>query len=158
MMPDVLEALAQALEHCRANTRQIARHQLHREQAEDDRNIAEPVEEKTSSDSDYADQDAGDGGPDHARAVEDHRVERDRVGQILAPDHLDHEGLACRHVKSRHQAVHRGQYDHVLDPHRAGPGKRRQDERAQHQQHLGGDDQPAAVGVVDDYAGKQRHQ
>ena len=40
----------------------------------------------------------------------------------------------------------------------AGPGQRRQDERAQHQQRLGGDDQPAAIGVVDHHAGEQRHQ
>ena len=52
----------------------------------------------------------------------------------------------------------RGQNDHVLDPHHAGPGQRRQDERAQHQQHLRDDDQPAAIDVVDHHAGEQRHQ
>ena len=58
--------------------------------------------------------------------------------------------------KAAHQTVERGQNDHVLDAHHAGPGERRQDERAQHQQHLGGDDQPAAIDVVDYHAGEQR--
>ncbi len=100
----------------------------------------------------------GDRGPDHSRAVEDHRVHRDRVGQIFAPDHLDHERLPPRHVERAHKSIERGEHDHVFDFDDAGPGQSREHERADHQQRLRADYQAAAIDVIDHHAGEQCDQ
>ena len=56
---------------------------------------------KAAVDADRADDQAGDRRPDDPGAVEHRRIERDRVADVLAPDHLDRERLADRHVDRR---------------------------------------------------------
>ena len=97
-------------------------------------------------------------GTEHARAVEHHRVERDRVGEIVVAHHLDHERLAAGHVERTDGAVECGQQNHVPDADGAGPGQRREREGAQHQQDLSRDNQAAAIDAVNHYAGEQTDQ
>ena len=56
------------------------------------------VDDEGRRDAERADRQPGDGRPDDPGAVEHRRVERDRVADVLAPDHLDRERLADRHV------------------------------------------------------------
>ena len=156
--PDVRKPFAQLMKHARAHPGDHARRNLHLRQAPDNREKAHAVQKKTGADSEPRDQQSRGGGTEHARAVEHHRVERDRVGEIVVTHHLDHERLAAGHVKRSDGAVECGEQDHVLDAHGAGPGQRRERERAQHQQDLRRDYQPAAIDAVDHNAGEQTDQ
>ena len=58
----------------------------------------------------------GEAGTDDAADVERRGVEADRVGQVVAADHLDHERLPGRGVERRTDAEHEGQHEHVPRP------------------------------------------
>ena len=66
-------------------------------------------------------------GPDDAADVEGRGVQADRVGQLVAPDHLDHERLAGRGVERRTTPEHEGQ--DVDLPRLGEPGHREQPEQ-----------------------------
>ena len=146
------------MDHARAGAGNHARGDVHLRQAPDDREETHAVQEKTGADAQPCDQQSRGRRTEHARAVEHHRVERDRVGEIFVAHHLDHERLAPGHVERSDGAVERRQQDHVPDANGAGPGQRRERERAQHQQDLRRDDQAAAIDAIDHHAGEQADQ
>ena len=72
----------------------LDRHELllaHREQAGEDGEEADRVDREAGADAPGGDDHAGEGRADDARGVEEARVQRDRVRQLVAPDHLEGE-------------------------------------------------------------------
>ena len=57
---------------------------------------------------------------------------RDRIHEVLAAGHLDHERLAGRHVESHRHAPERGQHEDVPGSHQVGPHQRGKHKRQQH--------------------------
>ena len=72
------------------------------------------------------------GRPQRARHVEDHGVERHRVGQILAASHIHDERQPRRQVEGLHHSARRGDGQHLPDSQHAGEVKPRQEECQQH--------------------------
>ena len=66
-------------------------------------------------------------GPDDARAVEHRGVERDRVADVLAADHLDRERLADGHVDRVHAAEQEREHDDHRDRGRSRDREDRED-------------------------------
>jgi hypothetical protein len=114
-----------------------------RQEGADHRQEAQPVQEEGRSLAEPGDDDAGDGRPDDAGAVERGRVQGDRVGQVIPPDQLDDEGLARGHVDRVDGPEEEGENRDVPVLDVACPRERRQRERLERQCRLRGDDQPA---------------
>jgi hypothetical protein len=146
------------MEHARTGAGNHAHGDIHLRQAPDYSQEADAVKEEASADAKPRDQQSRGCWTEHACAVEHHRVERDRVGEIVVTHHLDHERLAPGHVERSDGAVEGRQRNHVSDPNGAGPGQCGERERAQHQQDLGRDDQSPPIEAVYHYTGKQADQ
>jgi hypothetical protein len=117
--------------------------------ARQDRDEAQAVEEEGQGHAEPRDEQAGDGGPDDARPVEDQRVERDGIGQVGPPDEIRDVGLTRRDVDGPAQAVDRGQHRHVPVAHLAAPDEPGQHERLRHHRGLGQqDDAPRGESVA----------
>src|SRR6266404_2332869 len=97
--PYVGKPFAQLLEHSGADSGDHAGGNLHLKKAPDDSEETDSVQKKTRTDSEIRDQQSRRGGTKHPRAVEHHRVERDRVGEIFVANHLDYERLPPGHVE-----------------------------------------------------------
>jgi hypothetical protein len=105
------------------------------------------------------DEHAGGAGAEQAGGVDDRRVERDRVGQILAAiDDLHDEALSGRDVKRVDQALHDGENDQVRDVDRAAEGEPREGERLKHRQRLRRNDGAAEVPAINQHAGDGREE
>ena len=149
----VVEAGEEAREHVRGRLAGSADAlETHGEEGREHGQIAGGVQEEAGRLADRRHQAPGERRSDHACGVEDRRVERDGVGQVLGSDHLDDEGLTHRDVEGadRPEAA-RDEHD---GGHAHGP---RRDEHAegqceQHRQRLGEDDQPLAVDAVGHHA------
>jgi len=87
-------------------------------------------------------------GPDDARCVEEARVQRHRVGQLIAADHLDRECLPHGGVEHGHRPGDRS--DHVDLPHGRVTGERehREQRRGDHERGLGAEQHPALIEPV----------
>ena len=88
---------------------------VHHRQGDDDSDIRRGVDVEAQRDSERLDQDRTDGRPDDSRAVHHDTVEAHRVREILAPHHLEHEGLPGGVVNDVHEAQQ--QRHEVHDPH-----------------------------------------
>ena len=147
--PDVAKTVAQIRAHRSQVPRHLQprrRHQFalaHGKQANHDRPIAEPVENEAKRRAEEADQDPGNGRPDDARAVEDGRIEGDRVGDVVAADHLHHERLASGHVHRVDQAQKEREDEDVPDHDDVEVSEQAQGERQQAQRDLGSDHGPS---------------
>ena len=84
---------------------------------------ADAVDQEAGAFADVGEQDSGDGGPDHARGIEDGGVERDGVDQVFLRGHLNDERLAAGHVEGVDDAERSGQREHVPDLNAAGEGE-----------------------------------
>ncbi len=104
---------------------------------------------------DGGDQDAGERRPEDARRVEEARVERDRVRQLVAADHLERQVLARRCVEDERDAGQRG--DRVDLPQLHVPEQRDRGEHGgeDHLHRLRDDHDAAVVEAVGDDAGEQ---
>ena len=130
----------------------------HQRQGDDDREEAQGVEQERRRDARRGDDEAADGGPDDARAVEHRRVERDRVGEVLAADHLDAERLTDRHVDRVGDAQReRDEHEHP-DLDGARHDQQEDDEREDHLATCVDDQEPALGQRVGDDAGEQAEQ
>src|SRR5260370_38543103 len=94
--PYVGEALAQLLEHPRADGYHASRN-FHLKEAPDDGEETDSVQEEAGPDSKPCDEQSRRGSTEHPRAVEHHQVEPKRVGGIFLIYHLDHKRLAPAH-------------------------------------------------------------
>ena len=110
---------------------------------------------KQTPDPEGRDQDAGEGGPDDARRVEEAGIQRNGIRQLVAADHLERERVAPRSVEDESGAGENRQ--HVDDPDRLQAadhedGERRREE---HRDGLSADHEPAVVDSVGDDACEQ---
>ena len=130
-------------------------HQLEREEHREE---ADGVDDEAEARADERDHDAGDGGADHARAVEEPGVERDGVLQLLRADHLERERLATRRVEDEHQPADGRQGVDDRERRQAGQRDDGERDRDEHRRPLGGDQQPPRVEAVDHDAGGEPEQ
>ena len=93
---------------------------------------AERIDDEADAGAERGDHGARDRGADHARAVEQPGVQRDRVRQRARPDHLVRQRLAARRVERERRAAERG--EGIDDRQRRGPGQRDDRERDRDQQ------------------------
>ena len=94
-------------------------------------------------------------GPDHARGVEEARVQRDRVRQLVAPDHLEGERVPAGRVEDECRAGE--DREQVDDPERLEPAEHEHGEerREDHRDGLRPDHELAVVDPVGDDAGDE---
>ena len=119
------------------------------------REEAHRVDDEAEARSDCGDHEAGDRRPDDARAVEEARVERDRVRQLPRADHLEGERLASGRVEREGDAAERS--EDVDDRQRRRPGQRddRERDRDRHRRGLRRHDELAGLDAVGDDAGDE---
>ena len=96
-----------------------------------------------------------DGGADDARRVEQARVERDRVRQLVAPDHLIGERVPAGRVEDERGAAERGEHVRMPDLGHAREGERGECDRDEHRRGLRHDHEAADVEAVGDHAGEE---
>ena len=108
----------------------------HQQQGGDRGQVAHGVEQEADRHADDGDEHARNGWSDDCRSVEDRRVERDRVQEVVLADHVDLERLPRRNVECVDGACrHRGKDNHpVLRVARLG--QRKQDKRRHHEGRL----------------------
>ncbi len=126
----------------------FARFQPHQKQPGDHRDVAHAVHEKTPAFADDGHQDAGHGRADDARGVEHRGVQGDGVDQVFAPHHLHKKCLPRGDIESVYHPQQRRQNEDVPDPHGAGDGEGRQNERQQHGGGLRADYHPLAAEAI----------
>ena len=113
------EALADPAHHRRRLAAALERDELllpHQQEAGQDGEERDRVDQEADPDSERRDQDAGDRGADDTRGVEEARVQRDRVRQLVAADHLEGERMAARRVE--HEGRTGENREHVDEPER----------------------------------------
>jgi hypothetical protein len=130
----------------------------HQHQAKDDGDVADAIGEKAPAFAEPCDQDAGDGGADHARTVEHGGVQGDGVHEVVFANHVDEEGLAAWDVKGVDYAEQGREDEDVPDLDFVGEGERGQDEGKDHGGGLGGDDDTLAVHTIGGNATDRRHE
>ena len=128
---------------------------LHQEQADDHRDERDRVHPEALGEPDRRDEHAADRRTDDPGGVEEHRVERDGVDDLVAADHLDDERLASRVVEGVDEAEDRREHVDVpeLDPVRGDEDG--QDERLDHRRRLGDQQHPPLRQAVDDHPGEE---
>ena len=99
----------------RARARASLASTSHHEQRADHRHVADRVQQKAPALADSRDDQAGDAGTDDPRAVQHRGVQRDRVDDVVAVDHLDEERLPRRDVERVGDAEQRRQHEDVPD-------------------------------------------
>ncbi len=122
--------------------------------------IADCICEKTPAFANPRHQQACDGRANYARAIEHGRIQRDRVHQVLAADHVDQKRLPRRNVECIHRAKQGRQYDDFPDAHDVRERENCEDERKNHRRNLRADDDAMAIPAVGGHAadgGEQKY-
>ena len=127
----------------------------HEPEAREHGEEAERVDREADADAEGGDEDAGERGADHARAVEEARVERDRVRQLLPADHLERERVTAGRVEDERCPGGRGERVREPDDLRAGKRQCRQCQGDDHRRRLRDHDEPPVVEAVRDNARDQ---
>ena len=109
---------------------------------------AHSVEHEAGADTEGGDDDAGERGPDDARAVEQAGVERDRVRQLALPDELEGQRLPAWCVEDESDPAQGGEDEHQREGRRAGQDKSRQRGGDDHLGRLRPDEQPSCLDAV----------
>ncbi|MHC2510342.1 hypothetical protein ACVII1_005580 [Bradyrhizobium elkanii] len=112
---------------------------------------------KCPAGADGGDDEAGDGGADHARGVERGRVQRDRIRQIGIADQLGDEGLPHRGIERCRAAEQEREGIDVPELHQPGDGENAEDECKRAHRRLSRHQQLALVEMIGGKAGP-RHQ
>ncbi len=125
----------------------------HQQVGHQHRQEAGRVEEEAGRDADQPDDQAGDRRSHDAGQVEGRAVERDRVGDVGATDHLDHERLPDGHLDGVHEAQPDGQQVDHPDLHQVGHHQDAQRQGEDERHDLGHDERlTLGQGVGDDAA------
>ena len=109
----------------------------HQQQAGEHREERGRVDREAPARADRGDQDAADGRPDDAAGVEDARVERDRVRQLVAADELEGERVAVRRVEHERGTAEEREREVRADVGDAREGEPRQPDRDEHRARSG---------------------
>ena len=132
------------------------RSDLHGQQRCDHRDIADGVHEKTDRRRNDGQEQAGHGRAEHASAVDDESIERDRVWQVVAtPDHVDDEGLPRGQIDGQHAASKNIEGDEIPNGEQMCGHDQRKGERLKHGQGLRHDQHPVAVPTINEHSGKR---
>ena len=125
---------------------------VHRHQREHDRDEAGGVEQEADADADGGDQDAGDGRSDRPGDVDEHRIEADRVAEVLFADELHHERLPGRVLERVVEPQDHRQEADLPYRHRAGDGQQAERQRLHSHRRLQHNHQVPLVDAVGDHA------
>ena len=125
--------------------RHVERLVVHQAQPDDDGEEAHRIDGEGGPDAERGDGQTGERRADDAGAVEHGRVEGDRVADVLAPDELDRERLADRHVDGVGDPEQEGQHEDHPDLDDVGEDEDGQDRGEDHHRGLGRD-QDASLG------------
>ena len=159
VVPDIAQTLTDLGDRRRARTAADDRLNLHQPQADDHGDKADAIQKKAPRRSDEGERNAGNRRPDDARHLEDGRVQRNGVRQVLARvDHFHDESLPRRGVERIGHAEQEGKDDDVPRLHPAQEDIGAQDERKRHHAGLRCDEQVAFGDPVHDQAGPQREK
>ncbi len=133
--------------------------QAHGGKRGDDGNIADSVDKEAPALTGGGDEQARQRGTDEAGGIDHRGVDGDGVGEIGAvADHLDHEGLAARHVKGIDDALHHAEGEDFANGDAVverEPGER---ERLHHGKGLCPKKDFATVNAVDEDASEGREE
>jgi hypothetical protein len=116
---------------------------------------ADGVQREADADAEGGDDHAGEGGPDDARRVEEARVQRYGIRELVTPDHLERERVAARRIEDQRGAGGGGEHVGEPDDLGAGEGEHGQHSRDAHRRALGHHHLAAVVEAVGDDAGDQ---
>jgi hypothetical protein len=97
-------------------------------------------------------------GTEHARGIECGRVQRDRIRQILDPDHLDEERLPSGEIERADRAEHEREHEHHPGLDHGEAHEQREQHRLDERQRLREEDELAFVDAIDDRARPEREQ
>ena len=120
----------------------------HHQQTNDHSHVAHCIGKKAPAFADLRHQNPRNGRPDHARAVEHGRVQRDRIHQIFLANHIHQKRLPPRNVKGVHYAQQARQHKHVPDLDFMEQRERSQNEGQRHRRHLRRNHNMAAVHAI----------
>lgn len=120
-------------------------------ECDDHRQVARGVEDEALADAEGGDHDAADRRPDRPCRIDDHAVQRDRIGDVTRAHHLHHERLAARVVDGGHRpepcgdGIHHPEFDHTRE------GENAEGEREHSGERLREHDQLALLEAVGDH-------
>ena len=134
------------------------RRHLHQQQTGDHRDVAQAIQQKAPALADRRDEETSDRGTDHARAVDHRGIQRDRIHQVVAPDHFHEERLPRRDVECIDHAEAAGQHQHVPHADRARERERGEDQRQHHRRALRRDDDAVATRAIRHRASDRRKE
>ena len=132
----------------------------HREQRDDDRDVAERVDRERHAGPRQRDDEPAEGRPDDPRRRAESGAERDRVGQVALPDDPEDERVPRWVVEHEHEALEDGDDVHLPEHDRARQREHGQRGRGERQQRLRHEQQAADVEAVDhraDEEAEERH-
>ena len=135
------------------------RRPVHAEQRREDRDERQRVDREAHRLARHRQHEARERRSDHARAVDHHRVERDRVRQVGAvADEMDVGRLAQHDVEHLHDGQEQRERDQVRDGHDAEERDHRERRRLQHQQRLRQEQRAPPVDAIHHHAGERAEE
>jgi len=126
----------------------------HRKQGADCGEIAQRVDQEADWHSYDRDEHAGNRRADHRRGVENRRVQRDGVHQVLLAHHLDLECLPSGHVESVDHAGRKSRDHHHPVPGVACGAQRKQSEGRHDERRLRNQEDGSLAIAIRDHAGE----
>ena len=145
---DIAEAFHQAAGLARRPAVPVQLVRSHGPQRDQHREEGDGVEDEHPARAHRSDQQPRDRRSDQPRGVERGRVQADRVGQVLLPDHFGHESLAGRRVEGRRAAEQEGEHVDLPSAHHACERQQAETQRQQPHGRLGGQQELAPVQMV----------
>ena len=131
-------------------------HLLERQQRAE---IAEAVGEEAERFAEGVNDEAADRRSYHARGVEERRVQRDGVADVLAPvHHVRDERVARRHLEGVEQPARQDERENYLIGNQIGEGQKSEGEGDAHTARLRAEDELAQVEPLDDRARERRKE
>jgi len=134
------------------------RRQLDHEQADEHGDVARGVDPEAPRNSQLGDDDRADARSNDAGEIEPAGVERDRAGQVVASNELDHQGLSGGDLERGDQPVHRRESEQPTHRDVTRPVEPPERRRLETEQRLSDLHEAQLVGAVDDDAGVEREQ
>src|SRR5437867_9238985 len=128
----------------------------HREQTEDDREVARGIDEERGSHAHAGDENSGDRRTDQVRGSKQHRVQRDRVLHLSARDERGEQRLTAGRVKSGDRGVHETDEIDVPEGDLAGDDEAAEDQRRHDRGALRDQEEAPTLDAVRDGATDER--
>jgi hypothetical protein len=127
-------------------------------EADDHGKKADGVQKETPRFPDRRDQHTGNCRPDDSGSVHHRRIQRDRVHKVVAPDHLDNEGLANGNIESAYYSKQTCEQNDVPALNAIRKRERREQDCEYHRRYLHNDERPAPRMAVGERTAHRRKQ